>query len=227
MKCTYLGHSSFLVETMGKKLLFDPFITQNPKASSIAIDSIQPDYILISHAHGDHILDVETIAKNSGAQVIANFEIVEYYTKKNIEGHSMNSGGSWRFPFGKVTMTHAYHSSSFPDGTYGGNANGFIIHNDEGSLFYSGDTALTNDFTLLGERHHFDMVILPIGDNFTMDYIDAARACSMLQAKRCMGVHFDTFNLIEIHHQLAYEHFTAKGIHLILPEIGNSYTVHS
>lgn len=227
MKCTYLGHSAFLIETMGYSLLFDPFISGNPKASAIEHMQLKPDYILISHAHGDHIGDVESIAKNAGSSLIANAEIVGYYNDKGLNGHPMNSGGSWRFPFGKVTVTHAYHSSSFPDGTYGGNANGFILQNEEGTLFYSGDTALTQDFALLAERYHFDMVLLPIGDNFTMDYIDAARACALLKAKRCMGLHFDTFPYIEVNHQFVAEHFVKNGIQLILPEIGSTYTIHS
>ena len=223
MKCTFYGHSTFLLKTESHSLLFDPFISQNPLASHIDIDSIDPDYILISHAHGDHCADVELIAKKSGSTIIANVEIVNYFADKGIEGFAMNSGGSHEFPFGKLTMTHAYHSSSFPDGTYGGNPNGFVIHSGDTCMFYSGDTALTSDFALLGERYAIDLVILPIGNVFTMDYVDAERACMMLKAKKCMGVHFDTFPPIEIDHEIVQAYMNLKGQDFFLPKIGEEF----
>lgn len=223
MKCTFYGHSTFLLKTESHSLLFDPFITQNPLASQIDIDSINPDYILISHAHGDHCADVELIAKKSGSTIIANVEIVNYFAKKGIEGFAMNSGGSHEFPFGKITMTHAYHSSSFPDGTYGGNPNGFLMHSGDTCMFYSGDTALTSDFALLGERYAIDLAILPIGNVFTMDYVDAERACVMLKAKKCMGVHFDTFPPIQIDHEIVQAYMNLKGQDFFLPKIGEEF----
>ena len=223
MKCTFYGHSTFLLKTESHSLLFDPFISQNPLASHIDIDSINPDYILISHAHGDHCADVELIAKKSGSTIIANVEIVNYFAEKGIEGFAMNSGGSHEFPFGKLTMTHAYHSSSFPDGTYGGNPNGFVIHSGDTCMFYSGDTALTSDFALLGERYAIDLAILPIGNVFTMDYVDAERACMMLKAKKCMGVHFDTFPPIKIDHEIVQAYMNLKGQDFFLPKIGEEF----
>lgn len=225
MKCTFFGHSSFLLKTENHTLLFDPFISQNPLASDIDIDSINPDYILISHAHGDHIADAEHIAKKSGSTIIANFEIVNYFSAKGIEGFAMNSGGSHDFPFGKLTMTHAYHSSSFPDGTYGGNPNGFVIQSEGKTLFYSGDTALTSDFMLLGARYDIDLAILPIGNVFTMDYVDAERACSMLKAKKCMGVHFDTFPPIKIDHETVQTYMNLKDQDFFLPIIGEVFEI--
>ena len=220
MKCTFYGHSCFLLQTEHHALLFDPFISQNPLAKDIDIDALNPDYILISHAHGDHIADVEHIAKRSGSTIIANFEIVNYFAEKGIDGFAMNSGGSHEFPFGTVTMTHAYHSSSFPDGTYGGNPNGFLFQAEGKCVFYSGDTALSSDFALLGERYAIDLAILPIGNVFTMDHIDAERACSMLKAKNCMGVHFDTFPPIKIDHDSVQTYMNLKGQAFFLPTIG-------
>ena len=178
---------------------------------------------MISHAHGDHCADVELIAKKSGSTIIANVEIVNYFADKGIEGFAMNSGGSHEFPFGKLTMTHAYHSSSFPDGTYGGNPNGFVIHSGDTCMFYSGDTALTSDFALLGERYAIDLAILPIGNVFTMDYVDAERACMMLKAKKCMGVHFDTFPPIKIDHEIVQAYMNLKGQDFFLPKIGEEF----
>lgn len=225
MKCTFFGHSSFLLTTEKHTLLFDPFISQNPLASDIDIDSINPDYILISHAHGDHIADAEHIAKKSGSTIIANFEIVNYFGAKGIEGFAMNSGGSHEFPFGKIAMTHAYHSSSFPDGTYGGNPNGFVMQSEGKTIFYSGDTALTSDFILLGARYDIDLAILPIGNVFTMDYIDAERACTMLKAKKCMGVHFDTFPPIKIDHETVQTYMNLKSQDFFLPIIGEVFEI--
>jgi len=200
-------------------ILVDPFIKENPLAGNVNIASIKPDFILVSHAHGDHCADVEYFAQQSSCTLIANYEIVNHYAKKGIQGFAMNSGGSHAFPFGTLTMTHAYHSSSFPDGSYGGNPNGFIIQSDEACVFYSGDTSLTMDFALIGERYSIDMVFLPIGNVFTMDHIDAARACSLLKAKRCMGLHFDTFPPISIDHDAVKEHMTSQNISFILPKI--------
>lgn len=219
MKCRYLGHSCFILEIGEYSILVDPFIKENPLAGNVNIASIKPDFILVSHAHGDHCADVEYFAQQSSCTLIANYEIVNHYAKKGIQGFAMNSGGSHAFPFGTLTMTHAYHSSSFPDGSYGGNPNGFIIQSDEACVFYPGDTSLTMDFILIGERYSIDMAFLPIGNVFTMDHIDAARACSLLKAKRCMGLHFDTFPPISIDHDAVKEHMTLQNISFILPMI--------
>ncbi|MFN5094926.1 MAG: metal-dependent hydrolase, partial [Ignavibacteria bacterium] len=178
MKCTYLGHSCFLLEIDNHTILVDPFINDNPLAENVDIASIKPDYMLVSHAHGDHCADVEYFAKQSSCTLIANYEIVNHFANKGIQGFAMNSGGTQIFPFGTLIMTHAYHSSSFPDGSYGGNPNGFIIQTNEACVFYSGDTSLTMDFALIAQRYSIDMAFLPIGNVFTMDHIDAARACT-------------------------------------------------
>ena len=120
MKINYLGHASLSIEVAGKTLIFDPFISANEKASHLNINSLKADYILITHAHQDHILDVEAIAKNTGAKVISNFEIVSHFEKLGIEGHPMNHGGVWNFDFGELKYVNAIHTSSFPDGSYGG-----------------------------------------------------------------------------------------------------------
>lgn len=219
MKCRYLGHSCFVLEIGEYLILVDPFIKENPLAGNVNIASIKPDFIFVSHAHGDHCADVEYFAQQSSCTLIANYEIVNHYANMGIQGFAMNSGGSHTFPFGTLTMTHAYHSSSFPDGSYGGNPNGCIIQTDEACVFYSGDTSITMDFALIGERYSIDMAFLPIGNVFTMDHIDAARACSLLKAKRCMGLHFDTFPPISIDHDAVKEHMTSQNISFILPMI--------
>ena len=226
MKFTFYGHACFAVEVNGKKLLFDPFITPNEKASAINVDEIETDYILISHGHEDHIADVERIAKRTGAKLISNFEIINWFGKKGIEnGHPMNHGGSWGFDFGTVKYVNAVHTSSFPDGSYAGNPGGFVITSNEKTFYYAGDTALTMDMKLIGEYENLDFAVLPIGDNFTMGIKEAVIAADFVQCDKIVGIHYDTFGYIEIDHQAAINEFSAKGKELILLEIGQTTEV--
>ena len=128
MKVTYYGHSCFLVEVDGKRLLFDPFIKENPLAKNIDTKSIVADYILVSHGHGDHTGDVTSLALQTGALVVSNYEIGNWFEAKGVKKiHRMNTGGHWIFDFGKVKCVNAIHSSSMPDGSYAGNPMGFLI----------------------------------------------------------------------------------------------------
>jgi L-ascorbate metabolism protein UlaG (beta-lactamase superfamily) len=223
MKFTFYGHACFAVEVGGKKLLFDPFISPNEKATTIDVDAIEADYILISHGHEDHIADVERIAKRTGAKLISNFEIISWFGKKGIEnGHPMNHGGSWKFDFGTVKYVNAVHSSSFPDGSYAGNPGGFVVSSNERTFYYSGDTALTMDMKLIGEYENLDFAVLPIGNNFTMDVKEAVIASDFIQCNKIVGIHYDTFGFIEIDHTKAVNDFSAKDKELILLEIGET-----
>ncbi|MCR9285760.1 MAG: metal-dependent hydrolase [Bacteroidetes bacterium] len=223
MKVTYYGQSSFILEMNGKSLVFDPFISPNPKAASIDVNSLKADYVLLSHGHADHVADAETIAKNNGAKVISNYEIVSWYGEKEVTGHPLNHGGKWKFDFGTVKYVNAIHSSVLPDGTYGGNPGGFVIW-DEGKCFYfAGDTALTWDMKLIPMTcPKLDFAILPIGDNFTMGYEDAAIAAEFIDCDKIVACHYDTFGYIEINHDAAKKAFEAKGKELILLDIGQS-----
>lgn len=223
MKLTYYGHSCFAVETGGVHLLFDPFITPNPKAAKIDAGKIPADYILISHGHFDHVADAVDIARRTGATVIANFEIAEWLNKQGVEKtHPMNLGGSREFPFGRVKMTNAIHSSVLPDGTYGGNPGGFLIETTCGSFYYSGDTALTSDMKLIAGDTALKFAVLCIGDNFTMGASDAARAANFVEAPQVVGVHYDTFPPIEINHAAAVREFADRAATLHLMAIGES-----
>ncbi|KPM47621.1 metal-dependent hydrolase [Jiulongibacter sediminis] len=223
MKVTYFGHSCFQIETQGKTLLIDPFISANPLASAIDVSSLKPDYILITHGHQDHVLDAETIAKQSGAKIISNFEIVTWYSEKGIDGHGMNHGGKFNFDFGTLKYVTAVHSSVLPDGTNGGNPGGFVLWNSEGSIYIAGDTALTLDMQLIPITcPELDLAILPIGDNFTMGYEDAVLAAGYIGCKNIVGCHYDTFPPIQIDTQKALEVFEKAGIKLTLPKITES-----
>jgi L-ascorbate metabolism protein UlaG (beta-lactamase superfamily) len=225
MKITYLGHAGLAIAVAGKKLIVDPFISANELAKNIDISSLKADYILVTHAHQDHILDVETIAKNTGAKVISNYEIVTHYGAKGIEGHPMNHGGSWQFDFGRVTYTNAIHSSSFPDGSYGGQPGGFILETAEGNIYIAGDTALTYDMKTIPQQTTLDLAVLPVGDNFTMGYESACIAADFVQCNRVLGYHFDTFGYIKIDHQKAINHFKEKNKELALLQVGASLTI--
>nr|WP_297306119.1 metal-dependent hydrolase [uncultured Flavobacterium sp.] len=226
MKITYLGHASLAIEVAGKNIIVDPFISANELASHIDVNALKADYILITHAHGDHILDVETIAKNNPeAVIVSNAEIAGYYEAKGFKSHPMNHGGSWNFDFGIVKYVNAVHSSSFPDGSYGGQPGGFVIHADNKNVYIAGDTALTQDMKLIPMRTKLDLAVLPIGSNFTMDVEDAAIAAEFLEVKKVLGYHFDTFGYIKIEHETSKERFENHNKELILLEIGSSLTV--
>jgi len=218
MKITYLGHSSLSIETKDKTILVDPFISGNELAKNIDINKLQADYILITHAHEDHILDVEAIAKRTGAKVVSNYEIVNYFGAKGIEGHPVNHGGKWKFDFGTVHYTNAIHSSSFPDGSYGGQPGGFVIETSHHRLYIAGDTALTYDMKLIPEViGELDLAILPIGDNFTMGIDEAIKASKFLNCNKILGYHFDTFGYIEIDKKEAFAKFAnaKKELHIL------------
>jgi len=221
MKITFYGHASLGIETNGKNIIVDPYITANELAGHININDLKADYILLTHAHGDHILDVETIAKNTGATIVSNAEIATYYANKGFTSHPMNHGGSWQFDFGKVKYVNAIHSSSFPDGTYGGNQGGFVIEADK-NIYIAGDTALTFDMKLIPLRTKLDMAIFPLGNNFTMDAEDAVIASDFVECNNVLGYHFDTFGYIKIDHGATKKLFTDKGKKLTLLEIGSS-----
>jgi len=223
MKITNYGHSTFSVKFSGKTLLFDPFITPNELAKDIRLEDIAADYILLSHGHFDHVNDAVALAKQTGATVIANFEVATWIGKQGIEKtHPMNLGGGYQFDFGRVKLTPAIHSSAMPDGTYGGTAGGFLISGEEGAFFYAGDTALTLDFQLIPEEVLLRFAVLPIGDNFTMGARDAAHASQLLRCQEIIGVHYDTFPWIKIDHEAAKAEFDKVGAHLHLPAIGAS-----
>ncbi|MCK0178513.1 metal-dependent hydrolase [Flavobacteriaceae bacterium S0862] len=222
MKITFLGHASLQINIGDITILVDPFISGNPKAANINVDELKADYILLTHAHQDHILDVEAIAKRTEAVIVSNYEIVTHYQNKGLEGHPMNHGGNWDFEFGKLKYVNAIHTSSFPDGSYGGQPGGFVIEGEHKNLYIAGDTALTYDMKLIPLQTKLDLAILPIGDNFTMGIDDALIAADFVECDKILGYHFDTFGYIEIDHENAKRKFFKNDKDLMLLEIGES-----
>jgi L-ascorbate metabolism protein UlaG (beta-lactamase superfamily) len=187
----YLGHSALLISDGTTRILVDPFLTGNPKAA-LAADQVAADLIVLTHAHGDHYGDSVAISQRTGAPIIANFEIVSYVEKQGAKGVGMNLGGTYRFKSGWLKWFPAWHSSSFPDGTYGGLAQGFVLELGGKRIYNAGDTALFSDMALVAQ-HNLDLAILPIGDYFTMGPEDALEALELTRAKQVLPVHYNTF----------------------------------
>jgi len=225
MKITYFGHSCFAIEINGKTVLFDPFIQPNELASGIDINSIQADFMLISHGHMDHIADAVFLAQKTGATVVSNWEIVQWLNNQGLTNtHPMNIGGHWFFDFGKVKCVTAVHSSSLPDGTYGGNPMGFLLETEEANIYYAGDTALTMDMKLIGDYKKIDLAFLPLGNNFTMGIDNAVIASDFIRCDHIIGMHYDTFGYIKIDHDEAFGKFAVAGKELTLMKIGETIT---
>jgi len=223
MIITFYGQNSFSIKIGDINIIIDPFITGNKLSKDkVDINKLNADYILLTHAHQDHILDAEAIASNTEAIIVSNFEIATHYENKGFEVHPMNHGGSWDFEFGKVKYVNAIHTSSFPDGSYGGQPGGFVIEGEHKNIYIAGDTALTMDMKLIPLSTKLDLAILPIGDNFTMGVEDAIIASDFVQCDKVIGCHYDTFGYIEINHEDAKRRFYEKGKDLMLLEIGES-----
>ncbi|HMY83713.1 MAG TPA: metal-dependent hydrolase [Saprospiraceae bacterium] len=217
----YLGHSCFQFSIGGKTIIIDPFIRENALADGkVDVGNLEADFILLTHGHGDHVADAEELSLRNGATIISNFEVANWFQDRGCTTFGMNTGGKNDFGFGEVRMVKAVHSSSLPDGSYGGNPTGFLIHADGVTLYFAGDTALTKDMELIPSFYHKpDLAILPVGGCFTMDYEDALIASKLLQCDRVIGCHFNTFPPISIDTVVAEELFAKNGKELILPEI--------
>jgi L-ascorbate metabolism protein UlaG (beta-lactamase superfamily) len=226
MNLTYYGHACFSVTAGGKHILFDPFITGNELAKNIRLEDVKADYIFVSHGHSDHMLDVAAIANRTGAPVIGSWELYTYFGKQGLKNvQPLNPGGRAKFDFGEVKSVGAQHSSSFQDGSYAGIAAGFVFKTAEGNFYYSGDTGLTLDMTLIPRWADLDFAVLPIGDRLTMGVEDAIATAQFVKTTKVVGVHYDTWELIHIDKAAAVKEFTDKGVVLLLPGIGETIEV--
>jgi len=195
IEVTWYGHACFSIVGGGARLLTDPFLTGNPQAA-ISADEVNADYILVSHAHSDHLGDAVPIARRTGATIISNFEIATYCGNEGANAHPLHIGGGRTFPFGHVKLTIAHHGSSFPDGSYGGNPAGLLLTIEGKRIYHACDTGLFYDMKLIGEEG-VDLAILPIGDNFTMGPDDALKAVRLIEPQIVVPIHYDTFEVIQ------------------------------
>lgn len=201
-KLIYHGHSCVEIRHNEHIIFIDPYIEGNAyippnKLSDLKTNDVKCDYIILSHGHADHYGSTEEIAKKNNATVIAMVEIADSLSNKGLKAHAMNLGGAFQFPFGKVKLTLAHHSSSLPDGSYGGDPAGIIISLGEKNIYHAGDTALFYDMKLIGEMCRIDYAFLPIGDNFTMGIDDAVKAAEFLNAETVIPIHYNTFDEIK------------------------------
>lgn len=193
VKFHFYGHANFLIDTGHEKILFDPFFNGNP-LTNVKPKDVVCDYIMLTHAHFDHYGDTNKIVAYNRPQVIAIPEVLDLLPQGYDNIQAMNIGGSHEFPFGKVTMVLAVHSSGVP----GGIACGYVIEfHDAPTIYVAGDTALFYDMKTIGKKFNIDYAILPIGGNFTMEPEDAAKAARWVKASYVIPIHYNTWPMIK------------------------------
>ena len=195
----FLGHSAVQISTGEAKVLIDPFLTGNPLAAAKA-EELDATAIVLSHAHNDHMGDAAAIAKRTGAQIVAIYEIASFLGNQGLDTHGMSIGGGHTFPWGWVKLTPAWHGSTYQDedGNFItlGTPAGILLRMDGRTLYHAGDTGLFSDMELIG-RAGIDVALLPIGDNFTMGPDDALEAVRLVKPRVVVPIHYNTFPVIQ------------------------------
>ncbi len=220
MKLKYFSHSSFLITLdSGSRLLIDPFLDNNPTSPVKALD-VEAEYILLTHGHGDHLGDTLEIAKRCNSLCICENELASYLAAKGLQAHNMHIGGSYSFDFGKIKLTQAWHTSVTPDNECVGAATGIIIFVENKIIYHMGDTGLFLDLKLIGQLNPIDYLLVPIGDNFTMGIDDAVMACSFVNPKCAIPMHYNTFDVINADPEVFRQKLEDKGINCKVLEFG-------
>ncbi len=225
MKLKYFSHSAFQVTTeKGKIILIDPFLDNNP-TSPIKSKDVIADFIILTHAHGDHVGDAFSIAKRSNPLFICVNELANYCASKGFKAHNMHIGGAYNFEFGRLKFTIAHHGSMTPDGTYGGEPAGVLLTIDGKIIYHTGDTGLFYDMKLIGETNKIDYMILPIGDNFTMGIDDAVKAVEFVAPKTAIPMHYNTFPVIKADPEEFRKKAESKGFKVKVMKFGEEISL--
>ncbi|HBG47856.1 MAG TPA: metal-dependent hydrolase [Deltaproteobacteria bacterium] len=223
MRITWQGHSCFIIEADGKRVIIDPFLNGNPLAK-IKPSEIKVDAVLVTHGHSDHLGDAIEISKANKAPVIGTFELVNYCTERGATGHPMHIGGSYTFPFGRVKLTIAHHGSTTDTGPVG-NPCGLIVSMGGKTIYHAGDTGLFSDMALIGEINPIDCALLPIGDNFTMGIEDAIRAVGFLKPAAVVPMHYNTFDMIRQDPEIFRKGLAGKPVDVKVMKPGESIDI--
>lgn len=221
LKVRYLSHSAFILDDGIHQVIIDPFITGNPTCP-ISWDEVDAKFIVLTHAHGDHFGDTFNLARKNNALVIAVNELANYVAKNGFRAHNMHIGGSYNFPFGKLKFTMAHHGSAVGDNEYMGEPAGVIISMGGKTIYHTGDTGLFMDMKLIGELNEIDLMLLPIGDNFTMGINDAAIAAEFVRPKLAVPMHYNTFSVIQANPHEFAQKVIDKGINSRVLEYGET-----
>jgi len=225
MKLRYFSHSSFQITTdSGLVLLIDPFLDDNP-TSPVTSDEVTADFIVLTHAHGDHLGDAFKIAKRSDPLFICVNELATYCSEKGFRAHNMHIGGSYDFDFGTLKFTIAHHGSVTPDGTYGGEPAGVVLTIDGKTVYHTGDTGLFYDMKLIGEMTPLDYMLLPIGDNFTMGIPDAVKAVELAAPGCAIPMHYNTFEVIEADPEVFKALVETAGMKAVVMQFGEEISL--
>jgi L-ascorbate metabolism protein UlaG (beta-lactamase superfamily) len=220
MRVRYFGHSSLQIKTDKYEILIDPFLDNNP-VSPIKSDDVKADFIILTHAHGDHLGDSLKIGKKHNPLFICVNELAEWLKSKGMNAHNMHIGGSRKFDFGRVKFTIAHHGSITPDGQYAGEPAGVILSINGKTIYHTGDTGLFMDMKLIGETNSIDYMFVPIGDNFTMGIDDAVKAVEFVQPKVVIPIHYNTFPVIEANPLEFKDKVETKGYKCIVMNFGD------
>lgn len=228
VRLTFHGHSCWEIRGKQHRVLIDPFLSGNDLADVGPDTFDELDALIVTHGHGDHIGDGVQIAKRTGALVVSNFEIADYFGKKGCRSHPLHIGGGARFPFGHVKLTIAHHGSTGPDGESLGSPAGVVLTIDDKKVYHAGDTGLFLDMKLIAEMSGpLDVALLPIGDNFTMGIDDAVKAAEFIDARVTIPMHYKTFAYIEADPRVFVDRVKAGGRRAVVVDPGESYEIGS
>lgn len=225
MELQYLGHSAFRIVTeKGISILIDPFLDRNP-LSVLKSNQVSADYIILTHAHGDHLGDAQSIAQKGKTTLIGVVELMSMFAEKGHKTHSLQIGGAYQFEFGRVKLVQALHGSQTPEGRYAGLAAGVVLSLEGKNLYHCGDTGIFGDMKLIGEMNPIDLLLIPIGGNYTMDTEDAVWAVSLIRPKLAIPMHYNTFPVIRTDPQEFVARLEARGYKGRVMEIGEKLTL--